>query len=219
MTEQLSQDPSGQRAGDGGNRPPGGWQPQRKKRHTVRIFFISVGTVMLIVPVGLVIIGGLIVNGVGVPVGPTPFSSPSMSAKAPVGSAVVLTGSSAGEQMTVTVVKVFNDPRAASEFDTAGQGDRLYAVQFRLNDTGSSAYSDTPSNGTVAVDSAGQTFYPSLKNVVACDSFPVAEEISAGRSGLGCIVFEVPESARITLVQFTLDSGYGPETGQWKIGG
>jgi hypothetical protein len=35
---------------------------------------------------------------------------------------------------------------------------------------------------------------------------------------LGCIVFEVPTRAVITGVQFTLDSGFGPDTGQWKVG-
>jgi hypothetical protein len=42
--------------------------------------------------------------------------------------------------------------------------------------------------------------------------------IAPGASGLGCIVFEVPQSAKITEVQFTLDSGFAQQTGQWNIG-
>jgi hypothetical protein len=30
-------------------------------------------------------------------------------------------------------------------------------------------------------------------------------------------VFEVPEKAKITAAQFTLDSGMGPQTGQWDV--
>ena len=45
-----------------------------------------------------------------------------------------------------------------------------------------------------------------------------SENIAPGASGLGCVVFEVPQSAKITEVQFTLDSGMGPQTGQWNVG-
>ena len=48
-------------------------------------------------------------------------------------------------------------------------------------------------------------------------SFPASENIAAGASGLGCIVFEVPKAAKITAVQFTLDSGMASQTGQWDV--
>jgi len=91
-------------------------------------------------------------------------------------------------------------------------------VQFRLRDTGSAAYSDAPSNGAAVVDSAGQSYQSALDTAAACQSFPGSENIAPGSSGLGCIVFEVPESAKIVAVQFTLDSGMGPQTGQWNVG-
>jgi hypothetical protein len=119
--------------------------------------------------------------------------------------------------MAVTVTKVFGDPHAASESDTPEQGDRLYAVQFRLDDHGSVAYSDSPSNGAVVVDSAGQSYQSAIDSVAECDSFPGIENIAVGGSGLGCIVFEVPATAKITLVQFTLDSGMAPQTGKWDV--
>jgi hypothetical protein len=119
--------------------------------------------------------------------------------------------------MAVTVVQVFRHPQPASDLDSPQQGDRLYAVQFRLNDIGSSAYSDSPSNGAAVVDSAGQSYQSSLYNIAECQSFPGTENIAAGSSGLGCVVFEVPTTARITKVQFTLDSGMGPQTGQWDV--
>jgi hypothetical protein len=159
----------------------------------------------------------MIGSGSSVPATVTPFPSASMLAKAQVGSAVVLTGNSAGEKIAVTAVKVISHARGATEFDTAQQGDRLYAVQFRLDDTGSIAYADAPSNGATVADSAGQSYQSSLANVADCTSFPASEHIAAGDSGLGCIAFSVPANARITLVQFTLDSGMGPQTGQWEV--
>ena len=202
----------------GGYSPPG-WRPRRRRRrHPVRGALIGLGTFIVIA----IVAGAFAANhsDTGTPqVNVTPFSGPSKSAKAQIGSAIVLTGNTSGEKMAVTAVKVFGHPRAASDFDTAQQGDRLYAVQFRLVDTGSVVYSDAPSNGAAVVDASGQSYRASLDNVADCDSFPAADHIAAGDSGLGCIVFNVPAAARITLVQFTLDSGFGPQTGQWEVRG
>ena len=46
-------------------------------------------------------------------------------------------GNSSGEQMAVTVTKVISDASPSDSFEAAPAGDRLYAVQFRLADTGS----------------------------------------------------------------------------------
>ena len=74
-------------------------------------------------------------------------------------------------------------------------------------------------NGAAVVDSSGQSYQSALADTAAgCTSFPGTENIAPGSSGLGCIVFEVPKAAKIVSVQFTLDSGMGPETGQWNVG-
>ena len=112
---------------------------------------------------------------------------------------------------------MFRDAQPASDFDTAQSGDQLYAVQFRLDDTGSAAYSEAPSDGAEVVDASGHSYRSSLDNAAECQSFPGTENIAAGASGLGCIVFEVPVKAVITKVQLTLDSGMGPQTGQWDV--
>jgi hypothetical protein len=137
-----------------------------------------------------------------------------------IGSAITLTGNNSGEQMSVTVTRVISSAEPGDEFTSAPAGDRLYAVQFRLRDTGSAAYSDAPSNGAAVVDSAGQSYQAAITDTAAgCTTFPGTENIAPGASGLGCIVFEVPKAANIREVQFTLDSGFGPQTGQWKVAG
>ena len=145
--------------------------------------------------------------------------SPSSLATARVGSAITLAGNDDGEKMAVTVTGIISHAEPATDIDTPKQGDRLYAVQFRLADTGSAAYSDVPSNGAAVVDSAGQSYQASLSDAAGCASFPDTENIAAGDTGLGCVVFEVPAGAKITKVQFTLDSGFGPQTGQWDVRG
>jgi len=147
----------------------------------------------------------------------THSASKAASGTATIGSAITLTGNGAGEQVSVTVARVLRHAQPATDMDTPASGKRLYAVQFRLNDTGSAAYSDSPSNGAVVVDASGQSYQSSLDDAAGCESFPGTENIAAGQSGLGCIVFEVPAKAVITGVQFTLDSGMGPQTGQWGV--
>jgi len=146
-------------------------------------------------------------------------ASSSASSPALVGSTITLTGNGPGEKMAVTVTRVIGHAQPADEFSTPDPGKRFYAVQFRLADTGTAAYSDSPSNGASVVDSAGQSYESTLYDVAECQSFPGSENIAAGDKGLGCIVFEVPDRAKITKVQFTLDSGMGPQTGQWNVRG
>ena len=141
-------------------------------------------------------------------------------ATARTGTAITLSGNSSGEQMSVTVTKVISNASPGDEFTSAPSGDRLYAVQFRLHDTGTAAYSDSPSNGAAVTDSSGQSYQAAIADTASgCVSFPDTENIAPGSTGLGCIVFEVPEKAMIVGVQFTLDSGMGPQTGQWNVTG
>lgn len=196
---------------------PGGGR--RRKRHTVRNILIgAAGLIVVVIAVSVAASGGHSVRTTG--------SAPGAGAQggaapktAGIGSAITLSGNASGEQMAVTVTKVIASARPGDAFTSAPARDRLYAVQFRLRDTGSAAYSDAPSNGAAVTDSAGQSYQAGLADTAAgCQAFPATENIAPGASGLGCIVFEVPKSAKITQVQFTLDSGFGPDTGQWNVG-
>jgi hypothetical protein len=125
-------------------------------------------------------------------------ASPSVSAlkaakpggAAKVGSTIALAGIDSGEQVAVTVTKIYRHARPASSFDDPDTGDRLVAVQFRLTDTGSAAYSDSPSNGAEVVDASGQSYQSAIENAANCPAFPGTENIAPGASGLGCVVFE-----------------------------
>ena len=227
---QQPQYPPGWQQPGYGQPPPWGPQyapgppPPRRQRHVARYVFAAIGgLVVVIIAVVVANSGGHTVQTAGT----TPSGSASAgdgkasgaAAKtAGIGSAITLSGNDSGEQMSVTVTTVITDAQPSDEFSDAPAGDRLYAVQFRLRDTGSAAYSDSPSNGAAVVDSSGQSYDSALDNAAGCQSFPGSENIAPGASGLGCVVFEVPQSAKITEVQFTLDSGMGPQTGQWNVG-
>lgn len=203
---------------------PGPSLPPRRKRHIMRNVLAGLGgLVVVIVAISVAVSGGHSVQTTGTDAGSSSPSGSAPAAKAPktagIGSAITLSGNDSGEQVAVTVTKVINSAQPNDDFSSAPAGDRLYAVQFRLHDTGSAAYSDSPSNGAAVVDSAGQSYQASITDTVSdCQVFPGSENIAPGSSGLGCIVFQVPESAKITEVQFTLDSGFAQQTGQWNVG-
>jgi Domain of unknown function (DUF4352) len=194
-----------------------GPQP-RRKRHTVRNVLAGIGALIaVIIVISVAENSGHTVQTTGSAAGAGSHGG-AATKTAGIGSAITLSGNSSGEQMSVTVTKVIGSASPSDSFNTAPSGDRLYAVQFRLKDTGSAAYSDSPSNGAAVVDSSGQSYQSGLETVSECQGFGGTENIAPGSSGLGCIVFEVPKAAKIAKVQFTLDSGFGPQTGQWDVG-
>lgn len=209
--------------------PPYGqqpYQPPPRRRRTGRTILAVAGSVIGAIVV-LGIIGAIAGSGshtvttgqAGSTTSASTSSAPSAAATRPaqVGSTITLAGNNAGEKMAVTVTRIISNGQPADQYSTPDPGKRFYAVQFRLTDTGSAAYSDSPSNGAAVVDSAGQSYDSTFYDVAGCQSFPGTENIAAAQSGLGCVVFEVPVSAKITKVQFTLDSGFGPQTGQWAV--
>jgi hypothetical protein len=223
--------PGSQPAYYGGYTPPG-WQPlRRRRRNALRGGLIGLGVLVVVGVIGVVAVARgsdspqvqvsvapITVPTISVPtISVSPIGGGSKLAEVPVGSAVTLTGINTSEKLAVTAVTVFSHPQPAGDLDAVDQGDRLYAVKLRLDNTGSTPYSDAPGLGATVVDSAGKSYKASFDDVAGCTSFPAGVNIAAGQSSQGCIVLEVPASARITLVQFTLDAGLGPQTGQWKV--
>lgn len=144
-----------------------------------------------------------------------PSPSPSAST-ATIGDSLTLSGTDPGEQVKVTLVKVLPDAAPADNFSSPDAGKRFYAAQFRLNITGSKTYSDSPDNSAKLTDSQGQSYDSWIQDVAGCQAFSSGLNIAPGGTGLGCVTFEIPQSAKITQVQFTLDSGFADDTGQWK---
>ena len=199
--------------------PPQQPAPRRRKRHFVRNVLAGLGAlIVVIIGISVAASGGHSVQTTGSTGNSGAGNAGAAKETASIGSAITLTGNSSGEQVAVTVTKVISSASPGDELTSAPAGDRLYAVQFRLHDTGPAAYSDAPSNGAAVVDSAGQSYQAGLADTASgCASFASPENIAPGATGLGCIVFEVPKAAKITAVQFTLDSGMGPQTGQWGV--
>ncbi|MEU6885368.1 DUF4352 domain-containing protein [Streptomyces viridosporus] len=136
---------------------------------------------------------------------------------AEVGDTLTLKGSEDGSRLDVTVTKIADPAESADEFTEPGAGKRFVGVQFKLVNTGEAAYSDSPSNGAQVADSEGQQFDATFGDITAGPSMASSLKLKPGAQGLGWIVFEVPEAAKVATVQFTMDSGFADETGEWKL--
>ncbi|MFJ2305557.1 DUF4352 domain-containing protein [Streptomyces sp. NPDC087787] len=139
------------------------------------------------------------------------------SEAAKVGDTLTLKGFEKGSQLDVTVVKIADPGKPADEFTEPDAGKRFVGVQFQLVNTGKAVYSDSPSNGAQVADSEGQQFDSTFADITAGPSMSSSLKLKPGAKGLGWIVFEVPKGSKLDAVQFTMDSGFADQTGEWKL--
>ncbi|MGK5547167.1 DUF4352 domain-containing protein [Streptomyces sp. URMC 127] len=134
-----------------------------------------------------------------------------------LGGKLTLKGKKAGEQLDVTL-KAFADPaHSDNKYNKPAAGKRFVAAQFELVNTGTVAYSDSPSSDAKVVDEQGQAFTQTMGSVTEGPKFPVTVNLAQGAKALGWVVFSVPESSKPAKVQFTLDNGFADETGEWTL--
>jgi len=152
---------------------------------------------------------------------PDPDGESSKSAdkpkKASVGDVITLEGNDDGSKIAIRLVKIV-DPLSAGEFDQASSGKRYIGVRVRLSNQGSTTYDDAPSNGAALIVSGDEQAESTLLTGGECEGqFGSSAKISSGTKQSGCLAFEAPKTKNPRRFQFTLDSGFGPATGEWTI--
>ena len=115
-------------------------------------------------------------------------------------------------------MKIVDPAKPADEYQKPAAGHRWVAIQFQLKNIGTAAYDDSPSNGAKVIDDKDQQFLAEIAtDTAAGPSLPGNVKIAPGKPAVGFITFEVPTSSKVTATQFTLNSGFGPETGEWTL--
>jgi hypothetical protein len=137
------------------------------------------------------------------------------SLDASIGGAITLRGNDDGALMQVTALRVRDPASSSNIYIHPDPGNRYVGVRVRLRNVGTAAYSDSPSNGAKLVDRDDQEFSASVFDAVVPALGTL--RIRPGDQRVGWITFEVPAAARPRLFQLTLDSGFGPETGEWRL--
>lgn len=144
--------------------------------------------------------------------GGTPHAPPTT---ATIGDSLTLKGSDTTLRARVTGVV---DPLSGGEFDSPSSGKRYVGVDVALRNVGSQVYSDAVSNGSTLILKGNEQADTTILSGGQCSSnFGSDLKLAPGDTRAGCIPFEVPSNARLRTFQFTLDSGFANDTGEWAL--
>lgn len=146
----------------------------------------------------------------------SPTATPAKAAAATVGNSLELKGVDPTTEIRATLMKVV-DPGTPGEYGSAGAGKRLVGIQIRIENTGTAVYNDAPGNGARLVDAAGQQYSEEFAEIREGAPFEGVVTMSVGDNRVGTIVFAVPAGQALRSFQFALNSGFGPDTGEWVL--
>lgn len=104
----------------------------------------------------------------------------------------------------------------AGQFDTTAAGKRLVGVDLRLTNVSDTQYDDSPSNGSTLILDDDTQADATITTGGSCD-LSVDVKIAPGDSRRVCIPFEVSSKRHAKTFQFTLDSGFGDQAGEWSL--
>ena len=110
------------------------------------------------------------------------------------------------------------DPLPVGEFDTPSNGSHIVAFKLRLTNTGTHAYSDSPDNSAKLILSNDSQADTTIVSDSADCSIAGSLNIAVRDSRVTCVAFEVSDGSRPKTLQFTLDSGFADQTGEWSVG-
>jgi hypothetical protein len=133
-----------------------------------------------------------------------------------VGDSVTLKDSD-DQPMKITLVKVI-DPVSAGEYDEPQHGRRYVGIKIKMTNKGDSTYDDSPSNGAHLIDTHDEQWDSTIVSGGPCGGQAASSTtISPGAKRNLCIPFEVGKKRKLKTFQFSLDSGFGPQAGEWNL--
>ena len=138
--------------------------------------------------------------------------------RAHVGGAITLNGIQDGLTMDVTVVKVVDPAKPTHSVFGRKQGNHIVAIRIELINSGTKMYSDTSSTAAALIDDKLHRYdaYDADFTGLVGPGFG-SPKIAPGDKRAGSITFEVPDGTTPMIFQFSLDSGFGPDTGLWSL--
>ncbi|MEU9303770.1 hypothetical protein [Streptomyces sp. NPDC048269] len=137
------------------------------------------------------------------------------------GETVPLAGNEPGQRLDVTLVRVVDPASPAGPQGPQGpapdDSTRLLAARFRLENTGTVDYNESPAAAAHLLDTAGKRFAGLNTATTAGPSFPDTVTLSPGGSAEGFVTFRIPKDAGLAAVQFALNGGLADDVGQWSL--
>ena len=140
------------------------------------------------------------------PAGPT---------KAALGEEVTLTGLKGEAKVRVTGIV---DPLPNPDTERPKAGRRFVGVRLTIANTSEEPYRDAPLNGSMLVTDPPKASNPTILIGGRCTSkLGTKLRLPAGAEKSLCLPFQVKKQAEISAFRFRLNSGFGPETGEWAV--
>ncbi|MFE9933199.1 hypothetical protein [Streptomyces sp. NPDC005533] len=136
------------------------------------------------------------------------------------GETISLAGNEPGQRLDVTLTHVVDPASPAADLPAEADADgpdRLLAVRFRLENTGTAVYRDSPAPAAHLLDTTGQRFTGLDVPTTAGPNFPDTVTLEPGGTTEGFVTFRLPEDAGAAAVQFALNTGLGDDVGQWSL--
>ena len=142
-------------------------------------------------------------------------SKPAGPKKAALGDELTLKGLRGDMKVRVTGIV---DPLPNPRTQRPKAGRRFVGVRVSLTNAGDQPYRDAPLNGSMLVTDLPKAANPTILIGGGCPSeLGTRLRMPAGSSKRVCLPFQVKKRARISAFRFRLNSGFGPETGEWAV--
>jgi len=123
------------------------------------------------------------------------------------------------EHVQITLVKIVDPAKSTDEFRTPAEGKRFVAVQVRILNVDSKAYTADPMARTVAKDADGEVFDADFSPAETAVGHPMNSglTLAPGEKGLGVMTFEVSSSVKLTSMQYSTHGFGGGNVAQWTL--
>lgn len=135
---------------------------------------------------------------------------------ADIGDTITLEGF---EEIPIGVsVDAIVDPAEADGYFDPEEGNRFVAVQLTLTNTGTLNYNDSVENMPSVITPEGFSYSTTIAGVTAGSGFDGTLLLTPQDTRTGWVIFELPSEQSIAKLTLALDSGFGPEVGEWQLG-
>ncbi len=143
-------------------------------------------------------------------------STTSQAKRAGIGDALTLKGQDSLVQ--VRVVRV-GDPIRGGQYDSPSSGSHFVGVFVSIKNVGTGTYSDAPTNSAKLITNTDEqaNSAPTITEGDCGGSFSTDIKLAPGELQQGCLPFEVKDGQTPKTFQFTPDSGFGQDNGEWRL--
>jgi len=122
----------------------------------------------------------------------------------------------AGRDFHISLSKLA-DPAQAVNQGSPANGKRFIAAQFDITNTSGQTISINGDLDANIIGSDGNVYTPTHHALTECGSNTVKVQLAGGKSGTGCVAFEVKTTVKVSQVQFYPAAGTASDYGEWLV--